>query len=235
MIEYLNDLDSQLLICLKSFNSGFLDWFMLLVTDKVIWVPFYVSLACLLFIYKNWKVALIWLVAIGIIIVLSDQICAHLIRPVVARLRPTHENNPISNVISVVDNYRAGGYSFPSCHAANSAAFATIICMLIKRWDVRLLICTWAILHIYSRIYLGLHYPGDILAGMIIGILIALAIYYIVRYLIHQIPILHDARQSFAYNPVRSKTGTLNFYPGLIPWTVFILTILYIIIGFFIG
>lgn len=170
MIEYLNDIDNNLLLALNgAFRSDFLDRFMELFTGKFIWAPMYAAILYILFKnFKPWK-AMIYVVGIVLSIVLADQLCATLIRPLVCRLRPSNLSNPISEFVHIVNGYRGGSYGFPSCHAANSFALATYLCLLIPSVRFRRFILAWALVNSLSRLYLGVHYPGDLLVGGIIG------------------------------------------------------------------
>lgn len=100
---------------------------------------------------------------------LADQVCSSLIRPVVARLRPANLENPIVDMVYIVNGYRGGSYGFPSCHAANSFGLALYVVFTFRKRWLSLFIIAWAVLNCYTRIYLGVHYPGDLLVGGIIG------------------------------------------------------------------
>ena len=117
----------------------------------------------------NWKVVLGCAVAITLTIVFADQVCATLIRPVVARLRPANLENPLSEYVQIVNGYRGGRYGFPSCHAANTFGLAFFIFYLFRQRALTWFIMGWAVLTCYSRSYLGVHYPGDLLTGAIVG------------------------------------------------------------------
>lgn len=170
MLEFLNQVDTQIFLMLNgAFRSEFLDHFMELFTGKFIWAPMYAAILFILFKnFKPWK-AMICVVGIVLSIVIADQVCATLIRPLVGRLRPSNPDNPLSAFTHIVNGYRGGSYGFPSCHAANSFALATFLSLLIPSKRFRRFILLWATINSLSRLYLGVHYPGDLLAGGIIG------------------------------------------------------------------
>ncbi len=117
----------------------------------------------------HWKAALCYVAAIALIITFADQMCSSIIRPVVARLRPSNPESPIVDMVYIVNNYRGGSYGSPSCHAANSFGLAMyVVFMFRKRW-LSIFIIVWAFCNCYTRVYLGVHYPGDLLVGGIIG------------------------------------------------------------------
>lgn len=108
--------------------------------------------------------------------------CATLIRPEVCRLRPSNPSNPLSEMVHIVGGYRGGSYGFPSCHAANSFALASFLTLLFANRKLSLFIFAWAVLNSYSRLYLGVHYPGDLLVGAIIGTAAGLAMAFAAGY-----------------------------------------------------
>lgn len=187
MIDFLNTLDSNILLFFNSFHCDFLDKFMWVVTGKYIWLPFYLAVVVLILRNQGWKKGLIWILALLLAVGIADQICASIIRPMVGRLRPSNELNPISQFVHIVDGYRGGAYGFPSCHGSNSFALATLVCLLIRRFSTRAFICGWALLNVYSRIYLGVHYPGDIFCGAIIGICMGLIVYFSLKKILNRL------------------------------------------------
>ena len=88
------------------------------------------------------------------------------------RLRPSNLSNPLSELTHIVNGYRGGSYGFPSCHAANSFALAVFAATMLRQRSFTIFILLWAVINCYSRVYLGVHYPGDLLVGAIIGSLI---------------------------------------------------------------
>lgn len=169
MIELLEFIDTQFFLYLNGPNSLFFDVFMKMYSERFIWIPFYIALMVMIWRTKGTQKCIYYTLGIIIAIILTDQLCATVIRPLVERLRPSNLKNAISALTYTVDGYRGGAYGFPSCHAANSFALATFMSLLIHRRFFIFLIFTWALMNSYSRIYLGVHYPGDILVGALIG------------------------------------------------------------------
>ena len=169
MIETLTSLDEQILLFFNGNHTPFLDEAMALITGKWIWIPFYLLLIDLLFKKLGPKYAALTLVAVVLAIVMTDQICASVIRPYIGRLRPCNPENPIFGAITLVNGIQPGGYSWPSCHAANTFALATLLSCVMRSRKFTAIIFIWAIVVSISRLYCGVHYPTDILCGAAFG------------------------------------------------------------------
>ena len=109
------------------------------------------------------------------------NLCASIIRPAVQQLRPTNPDNPVSALLHIVHGYKGGKYGFPSCHAANSFAIAVFSTLWFQRKWMAVVLVAWALLECYTRLYLGVHYPSDIVFGMAIGSLIAYIVYILTK------------------------------------------------------
>ncbi|HAQ21753.1 MAG TPA: phosphatase PAP2 family protein [Prolixibacteraceae bacterium] len=173
-MEVIKQIDQSLFLFLNDIHSIFWDKAMFLFSSREIWIPFY--LLIIYVIIKTFKRNSIYiLILIGLSIALSDQFSV-MIKNLAERLRPS--NDPaISNLIHIVNNYRGGTFGFFSSHASNSFTIAVIASLLFKNRMFSILIFTWAIIVSYTRIYLGLHYPGDILTGWLWGALIGFGFY----------------------------------------------------------
>ncbi len=163
------ELDRKILLWLNGFHSSSIDAMMMLMTKTIFWLPLYLILAYLIF--KRYKIeGWFVLAAAGISILLADQITSGLMKPFFARLRPSQEPG-LEGLLHLVNGYKGGRYGFASSHAANTFAIAFLIWCIFKdasRWAG--LIFLWAIVMSYTRIYLGVHYPGDIIAGALVGV-----------------------------------------------------------------
>jgi len=146
---------------------------MVALTGKWIWLPAYAGLAFWLVWRFGWNGVLVAL-GCGLVLVATDQLSSGLLKPLVGRLRPSH-NPEVLPLLHIVDDIRGSRFGFVSSHAANSFGFSTFIALMVgrgRRW-VAPVFFLWAFAVSYSRIYLGVHYPGDILCGALLGVGIA--------------------------------------------------------------
>jgi undecaprenyl-diphosphatase len=121
-------------------------------------------------VHKNRRHALLVLAMVALAVLLAYQVSSGLIKHLVERLRPTHDPS-LENAVHIVNGYRGGMYGFVSSHAANFFAIATLVSFIMRHRLVVIALYGWGIAQCYSRMYLGVHYPGDILGGIIVGVL----------------------------------------------------------------
>lgn len=172
-MEWIKQIDQSLLQFLNSFHNAFWDKAVTLFTSSEIWIPFYLLIVYV--IIKTYKKNSIYiLLLIGLSIALSDQFSG-LIKHTAQRLRPTHDP-VLGDLVHNVYN-RGGMFGFFSAHAANTFTLAIISAKLFKNQAFTILIFVWAILVSYTRVYIGLHYPGDILTGWVWGFMAGLVFY----------------------------------------------------------
>ena len=164
--------DKQAMIFLNNLGNSTFDPFWILVSEKWFWIPLYVIF--LYFLYKNFnKKSLFYIllfVALGI--TASDQI-ANIFKFGFERLRPCHD----PSLEGLLREVKCGGkFGFYSAHSSNSFFVATYLTMLLGKKIKQLpyFLFIWAAIVAYSRVYLGMHFPGDIIIGAIMGILLAL-------------------------------------------------------------
>lgn len=168
-MDWILDMDRELFLFLNGLNTEWLDPLMMLFTQTQFWVPLYLFLIYLIF--KNYGTEG-WFVLAGVVvtILLADQITSSLMKPFFARLRPSHEPS-LAGLVHLVDGYAGGRYGFASSHAANTFGTAWFIWKLFGtryRWIG--LMFVWCTLMTYTRVYLGVHYPGDVIVGALVGI-----------------------------------------------------------------
>lgn len=170
MIEYLNSLDTQLFLFLNSKHNAFFDPIMYWFSDRLIWIPMYLLIIFLILKYYKMQ-GVVMLIFVAVVIALCDQTASHLIKNLVMRLRPSYEPSLVG-IIHLSKAGPGGLYGFISSHAANTFGLATFMSFvldnrfkLLKYW-----LFVWAAIASYSRIYNGVHYPGDVIVAIFIGI-----------------------------------------------------------------
>lgn len=180
MLEYLQQLDADLLCTLNGLNCPYADQLMWLISGKFSSALIIVVMLALLARKRNWRNILTLVVMIALVVLLADRISSGIIKPLVERLRPTH-NPELQNIVHVVNDYRGGKFGFVSSHAANLFGIATLISLVVRNRGTWVAMMGWAAIVSYSRIYLGVHYPGDILGGIVVGVSMAFLIYWLWR------------------------------------------------------
>ena len=181
-LQYLNQVDTRVFLYFNGFHNHYWDYFMTMYSTRFIWVPFYASFLYVMIRNFHYKVTLACLGFIIAIIFICDQTASTILKPMVERMRPSNLDNPISPMVHVVFDYRGGRYGFPSSHAANAWSMAFFAMYLVRRSKLSLFLTFWALLMSYSRIYLGVHYPGDLLVGTLIGFITASLNYMVFKH-----------------------------------------------------
>jgi undecaprenyl-diphosphatase len=175
--HYLNallQLDQQIFLFInQSLRNSFFDLIMPYARDKNYWIPLYVLIAGY-FIYKfRWK-SIIVLLSAGITVLLTDQIASSIIKPAVHRLRPCNDPPVLPHIHLLVDC--GSGFSFVSSHAANHFGIAVFLILLLRKrfWWITPAALLWATLICFAQVYVGLHYPLDMIGGGLLGVVIGI-------------------------------------------------------------
>ena len=178
----LSSIDSELFLFLNGLHTKWMDKVMIHITDMWVWMPLY-----LLLIYwtaKQFGKRCWWVfLAVGVVVLCSDQLSSHVFKPAFQRLRPCF-NPDLQDLIHLPKGLAGGRYSFTSSHAANTFAIAAFLTPTLRNFRpwVGILMYSWAFVSSYSRIYLGFHYPGDIVCGALMGLLIGLIIWRLFQF-----------------------------------------------------
>lgn len=178
MLEKLQSLDTKLFVYLNGLGSETYDGFWLFITKQVNWIPFFLLLLYLIYKKIGTKQTLYLLLFVAVLVTITDQ-TTNLFKNGFQRLRPC--NNPdIKSIIRIVQS--RSSYSFFSGHAANTMAVATFLYLNLKRYFNYLgFLFLWPLIFAYSRIYLGLHYPLDIISGYIAGLILGFLMYKVYK------------------------------------------------------
>lgn len=171
--------DKTLLMVFNGSHCPFVDRLAVTLTCGYMWIPLYIAL--LVLVINNHKTVAQISLIIGmalLAIVLSDGMADLIVKPLVARLRPIHDTL-MQDSVQIVNNYRAEGYSFFSAHASNTMAVAVFFSLLVKDRLFACTLITWALVNCWTRLYLGVHYPSDIIVGVVWGSVCGLFAYTI--------------------------------------------------------
>lgn len=173
--------DKTLLMVFNGSHCPFVDRLAVTLTCGYMWIPLYIAL--LLLVINNHKtvVQISLVISMALLaIVLSEGMADLIVKPLVARLRPIHDTL-MQDSVQVVNNYRAEGYSFFSAHASNTMAVAVFFSLLVKDRLFACTLITWALINCWTRLYLGVHYPSDIIVGVVWGSVSGLFAYTIYK------------------------------------------------------
>ena len=199
-MEFLNLLkswDQNLFLFLNGMHNPLWDYSMTLFTLTPIWLIFYVTILAII-VKKHGKKSLFIFFAIALMILCADQFSG-ILKHTVQRLRPS--NDPAFSQLVHIFFKKGGQFGFVSAHAANTFAIATFTSLLFRNRKYAMFMFPWAIMISYSRIYLGVHYPGDVICGALLGAVVGYGIFRLLNYA--------ESRLSpvnlFARNPLKDK------------------------------
>lgn len=193
MLEKLLELDTTLLLTINGWHAPWADSVMWVISAKATWIPLYLLLIVLL-VWKyrqplssakwNWlqkvPVCVIIILVIVASVGLADFISSGILKGWVARPRPTRVPE-LEGILHLVNGYKSGRYGFVSSHAANTMACGLLFSLIWRKKIATILLMLWVAMNCYSRMYLGVHYPLDIIGGLIVGSTVALVAYWILR------------------------------------------------------
>lgn len=177
--ETLIQFDKQLLLAINGSDSLFVDGLAVALTTAATWIPLYLALFFLVLRNnENMRQILLIVGCAALCVVLAGTVDDTIVKPGVARLRPTHDLQ-IGMAVDVVNGYRGGSYGFFSAHAANTFSIAVFFSLLVRSGMLSFLLVLWSLVNCWTRMYLGVHFPGDILCGLLWGGLSGTAVYYL--------------------------------------------------------
>lgn len=178
-MEEIIQFDKQLLLMVNGSDSLFLDNLILFLTNAKTWIPLYLGL---LFVViktnRNWRDVLLILCAAGLCYLLAGALDDEIVKPLVARWRPTHDPE-IGALVDVVNGYRGGNYGFFSAHASNTFSIAIFFSLLMRQRLLTCFLVGWSLVNCYTRMYLGVHFPGDITVGLLWGGFVGWFVYWL--------------------------------------------------------
>lgn len=173
-------LDQALFLKLHLAGSEPWDTLMYYATKSWVWLPLFSF-----WLYLLWKAQprrfWQWVVLAIFAVAATDMLCGQVLKPLFGRVRPSHEPSLRSH-LHLVRGYAGGLYSFPSNHAANSLALTLIIGQALRQRLFWLTGLSWVLFHSYTRLYLGVHYPLDLIGGWLLGALVSFSFLQLAKY-----------------------------------------------------
>ena len=218
-------LDKEWLLTVNGSDSLFLDRVSRVLTAAITWLPLYISL--LIVVIRNnesFRKIFYVLAGAGLCVLFAGAVDDWFVKPGVARWRPTHDPE-IGMMVDVVDGYRGGKYGFFSAHAANTFSIAIFFCWLIRSRLLSLALVIWSLTNCWTRMYLGVHYPGDILVGLTWGFIVGSFVYFLYYRFTRRL-------SSSSYHFISSNYTSTGFSRSdcNIPVVVLVMTLLYALI-----
>lgn len=183
MIDFFEAIDRTIVLTINSWNNPILDEIMWLISGKFTWIPFYAILLYLFFRQSGLIKSIVFLLCVVAAVAITDQVSVHLFKDMFLRYRPSHHALLTERLhFYQLENgniYKGGMYGFVSSHASNFLAVCTFSFLALRRTypKISIVLGIAAFLVLYSRIYLGVHYLSDVIAGSIVGILVALLVF----------------------------------------------------------
>ena len=188
MLEQLLHIDTEILLAINGWHAPWADTLMWIISAKATWIPLYLLLiGVLVWRYRKpvmtsvkWlqkvPACVVIIAMIGLAVGAADFIASGILKELVARPRPTRVPE-LEGMLHLVNGYRSGRYGFVSSHAANTMVCALLFSMIWRNKIATVGLMLWVAANCYSRMYLGVHYPLDILGGLMVGCLVAMTAY----------------------------------------------------------
>lgn len=200
--DYLLSLDQSLLLALNGSDSLYLDGLMLTYTSGFTWIPLYVGLLYLVIKNNETMLQILWAVlCFAICIFISDLLADGIVKPLVHRYRPCSDPS-IKYIVDIANDYRSSDFSFYSAHASNTMSIAMLSLLIVRNRLFTVFMISWSLLNCYTRLYLGMHYPSDIIVGLALGMVVGY-----LTYLLYRVVFVKISQNPNYISTYYSKTG----------------------------
>lgn len=216
MLERMLPYEQDLFFLINGSHTSLMDYIMWLFSGSVVWVPIAIFILFFLIYKKRWREWLPVLIAIVILFVCCDQFSSGLMKPLFARPRPTHYPGIMEHVRILYD-YTGGRYGFISGHATNAFGFAMFTVLLFRNKIYSSVIFVWAVIMAYSRVYLGVHFISDVVAGAISGIIIGFIVYKLYAIITKKISVNNKDDFTTSYSRIQVRVISLV----IVSYTIF--------------
>ncbi|MGN0028294.1 MAG: phosphatase PAP2 family protein [Marinilabiliaceae bacterium] len=219
--------DKELTLLINGLNCPALDAFFYAATSTWLWLPLFATILWMILRRQGGR-GLMTVVVIALLILIADQLTSGLMKPLFHRLRPTHD--PVMQyLVHTVAGYHGGLYGFASSHAANTFALATFLTLVVRRWSLSLALFAWAAINSYGRIYQGVHFLGDVIVGVLIGIAVGRLAYEAYLHLVlHFFVINHHNKWTLKGGLAKTFGSTEPNVVTFTFWLTIILSIIFI-------
>ena len=207
-------MDQYITLFFNGSHSLYMDGVAWNATQTWVWIPLFLIILYTLFREHDLRHFFFLLALLLLSVLIADQVASSIFKPWIARWRPTH-NPQIAQWVDIVNGYRGGLYGFFSSHAANTATLATTLSLLFQNRRTSLSLSSWVLLNCWTRIYLGVHYFGDLLVGLLLGILLGGLAYRCYRV------VFRNSYQHHYYPPLQNNITTIYLLTLIflsIPW-----------------
>lgn len=193
---FLDGIDKWLMQALNFDGGQVLDGFFYAISSRLVWIPIGVAFVAYLIYSKRYRrQTLLIIIAVALTVTIADQVSSSIIKPSIERLRPSHCAE-IENSLHFVNNYRSGRFGFCSSHAANAMGVFMFVSLLLRKRRVIYPLLIFTLLVCYSRIYLGVHYPGDVICGGFVGVVSAVVVYRLYNFTLKKLYSRHNEAAS---------------------------------------
>ena len=212
------DYDTLLTLFFNGSENVYLDGFVMLATKAWIWIGLYIAILYVVFRTHDMQRFLGILFGILLCVLIADQVSSGIVKPLVARYRPTHSPE-IMHLTDIVCGYRGGMYGFFSSHASNTMAIATFLSLIFRKRSITFTLLAWSLLNCWTRLYLGVHYCSDILVGILFGCFTGSVIYILYYFFV-----IKQTRQQYTTKGVSliPTAFCLTLIILAVPWKLYL-------------
>ena len=210
-------MDQAITLFFNGSSSLYLDSIAWNATQMFVWIPFLLVVAYVVFREHDFPRMLFLIGGTLLCVLLCDQVASTICKPLISRWRPTH-NPYLQDAVDIVNGYRGGPYGFFSSHAANTFAVASFLAPVFRRRAITLSLFGWALLSCWTRVYLGVHYVGDLVTGLLFGLFIGTIAHRLYRHYFSQSPTLTYHSQHLELIP---RAFAITLCLVTIPWKLY--------------